>query len=92
MQGGTIQNVALKINALLVLLENFHYQSFCNSGKIFFLGLPLANVVLSIVPISLWESDTLVSNVSIFIKLVYFLLVRKLPMHVGYLCFVNVVS
>ena len=36
MQGGTIQNLALKITAFLVLLQTFYYQSFCNSGKIFF--------------------------------------------------------
>ena len=91
MQGGAIQNVALKINALLVLLENFHYQSFCNSGKIFFLGLPLVNVVLSIVPISLWGSDTLVSNVSVFIKLVFFCLLESCQCMLD-ICFVNVVS
>ena len=28
MQSGTIQNLALKINAFLVLLQTFHYQSF----------------------------------------------------------------
>ena len=49
MQGRTIENLALKINAFLVLLQTFHYQSFCSSGKIFFLGLPLAKVGYSIV-------------------------------------------
>ena len=59
MQGGTSQNLALKKNAVLVLLQTLHYKSSCNSvnTKIFvtnFFGLPLENVDLSIVPISLW--------------------------------------
>ena len=70
-------------NAFLVLLQTFYWQSFCNSGKIFFLGLPLANVDLSTVPISLSWSDIFVSNVRVFIKRVFFLLVRKLSVHVG---------
>ena len=55
--------------------------SFCNSGKLF-LGLPYANVYLSIVPINLRWSDTPVSCVRVFIKRI-FLLVRKLSTYVG---------
>ena len=54
MQGGTIQSLTLKINGFLVLPQTFHYQSFSNSGKTFFLRLPLANADFSIVPINLW--------------------------------------
>ena len=53
MQGGTIQNLELKINAFSVLFQTFHYQGFVTMLNYFFV-LPLANVDLNIVPVRLW--------------------------------------
>ena len=53
MQNEMIQNLKLKVIAFVVLLQTFYCQRFYSNGKTFFLGFPLANVDLSIVPISL---------------------------------------
>ena len=39
--------------SFVVLLQTFYCQSFYSNSKNFFLGFPLANVDLNIVPISL---------------------------------------
>ena len=82
MQIEMIQNLTLSVIAFVAVLQTFYCQSFYSNGKTFFLGFPLANVDLSIVPISFWWSDTPVSNVRVFMKWV-FLLIKKLSTLIG---------
>ena len=57
----------------------------------YFLGLPLVNMDLGIVPACLWWSDTPVLNLRVFIKQV-FLLDRRLSVHVGSILLKYIVS
>ena len=68
MQIEMIHNLTLRVIVFVALLQTFYCQSFYSDGKTFFLGFPLANVDLSIVPI---RSDTPVfmKQVFSFVKL-----------------------
>ena len=53
MQNELVQYLTLRVIAFVVLFQTFYYQNFYSNCKTFFLGFLLANVDLSIKPISL---------------------------------------
>ena len=73
---------------IIALQRDFDIKGWLFTVKLFttwniLLGFPLANVDLSIVPVSLWCFDIPVSNMRVFIKQVVNL-VRKLSIQVDF--------